>query len=389
MGLVDSARAKQIQKQLDRLQSAQDAEARDRNAYKSATYQGKDPVDGTDIVAVDGVKTSGFKLMSNAPLSIGDRVNLRPLQSGLQRVDAKNVAPVLDEIVEDVANYIYITNSANVSVINTDRNRLIKDILLESTGYGIEYCPSNRKIYVGTASSVDILNPMTARIVNTITGLEGNRSLKYCPTNNKIYVGTNFGVKVIDPTTNTIVATIEPSKLFSAFGGIEYCQLNEKIYITDDLNISVIDPSTNTVTDTIEINNSGFCVDIKYCPLNETLYVCNGNSEGLSIINPSTNTVISTLGMGGSFGGIDYFPQIQKLYVSRFDNVSTINPITNTIVDLIPVTNNPFRVAYNGSNRNIYVTKFSSNNIDVINSLNTVVKTLALNNNPYQILAIN
>ena len=95
MGLADIARAKQIQKQLDRLQSVQDAEERDRHAYKFATYQGKDPVDGTDIVAVDGVKTSGFRLMSNAPLEIGDRVNLRPNQQGLQRVDAKNVAPVV------------------------------------------------------------------------------------------------------------------------------------------------------------------------------------------------------------------------------------------------------------------------------------------------------
>ena len=102
MGLADIARAKQIQKQLDRLQSVQDAEERDRHAYKFATYQGKDPVDGTDIVEVDGVKTSGFKLMSNAPLSIGDRVNLRPNQQGLQRVDAKNVAiETTEEVIEE------------------------------------------------------------------------------------------------------------------------------------------------------------------------------------------------------------------------------------------------------------------------------------------------
>ena len=108
MGLADIARAKQIQKQLDRLQSAQDAEERDRHAYKFATYQGKDPVDGTDIVEVDGVKTSGFKLMSNAPLSIGDRVNLRPNQQGLQRVDAQNVAPVTEsEALVDAEKFVH------------------------------------------------------------------------------------------------------------------------------------------------------------------------------------------------------------------------------------------------------------------------------------------
>ena len=112
MGLADIARAKQIQKQLDRLQSVQDAEERDRHAYKFATYQGKDPVDGTDIVEVNGAKTSGFKLMSNAPLSIGDRVNLRPNQQGLQRVDSKNVAPVIDQapIELDITEYYFGLN---------------------------------------------------------------------------------------------------------------------------------------------------------------------------------------------------------------------------------------------------------------------------------------
>ena len=104
MGLADIARAKQIQKQLDRLQSVQDAEERDRHAYKFATYQGKDPIDGSDIVEVNGARTSGFKLMSNAPLSIGDRVNLRPNQQGLQRVDAQNVAIETTEevVIEEV-----------------------------------------------------------------------------------------------------------------------------------------------------------------------------------------------------------------------------------------------------------------------------------------------
>ena len=109
MGLADIARAKQIQKQLDRLQSVQDAEERDRHAYKFATYQGKDPVDGTDIVAVDGVKTSGFRLMSNAPLEIGDRVNLRPNQQGLQRVDAKNVAIIKEPIIEVIKKSVPYT----------------------------------------------------------------------------------------------------------------------------------------------------------------------------------------------------------------------------------------------------------------------------------------
>lgn len=144
MGLADIARAKQIQKQLDRLQSAQDAEERDRHAYKFATYQGKDPVDGTDIVEVDGVKTSGFKLMSNAPLSIGDRVNLRPNQQGLQRVDAKNVAPVIpidEPVIEDIfVKILFLDN--NKLYIGGDR-KTPKLIYEAPAGYVINYDASD------------------------------------------------------------------------------------------------------------------------------------------------------------------------------------------------------------------------------------------------------
>lgn len=106
--LFDSAKSIQIQKQAQRLQAAVDKAERDRKTFKFATYQGKDPVDGTDIVEVDGVKTSGFKLMSNRSLNIGDRVNLRPLQSGLQRVDAKNVAPRSEtEALVDAEKFVY------------------------------------------------------------------------------------------------------------------------------------------------------------------------------------------------------------------------------------------------------------------------------------------
>lgn len=75
--------------------------------FPFATYQGKDPVDGTDRVAIDGVVNSGYKLESNAPLSIGERVYLRPNQSdGLQRVDARNrpvIKPIAAPPLEPVA----------------------------------------------------------------------------------------------------------------------------------------------------------------------------------------------------------------------------------------------------------------------------------------------
>jgi len=94
MGILDDARALQSRKRVDRLLTVK------QKKIKGATYLGKDPIDGTDIVQVDGGEpVSGFRLISNNPISIGDRVSLRPSQGGLQRVDAPNVKP--DDVIED------------------------------------------------------------------------------------------------------------------------------------------------------------------------------------------------------------------------------------------------------------------------------------------------
>ena len=272
MGLADIARAKQIQKQLDRLQSVQDAEERDRHAYKFATYQGKDPVDGTDIVEVDGVKTSGFKLMSNAPLSIGDRVNLRPNQQGLQRVDAKNVAPVVDDIAEEIVNYIYVsTYGGLIIVINTTTNRITKKINVGSLAYGIIYCPSNKKIYASKAqhSGISVIRPTTNTVIENIafpaTNLNYPMAIAYSPSNNKIYttnyddVTSNVYLSVIDPATNTIVDTIDPIDApvspYFATGGA-YSPATKKLYFANGSeSVSVINPFSNSVTKTIDLSD--------------------------------------------------------------------------------------------------------------------------------------
>jgi hypothetical protein len=92
-----------------------------------ATYQGKDPVDGTDRVAINGVTTSGYKLISNAPLSIGERVYLRPnTTGGLQRVDARNrpiISPVADvAVIPEFKTIIFSVLARSTAFLTIDNN---------------------------------------------------------------------------------------------------------------------------------------------------------------------------------------------------------------------------------------------------------------------------
>ena len=87
----DAVAGNASQSQIDRLRNQYAKEKRDGLLNLFATYQGIDPIDGTDRVAINGEINSGFKLICNAPLPIGGRVYLRKNnQGGLQRVDARN-----------------------------------------------------------------------------------------------------------------------------------------------------------------------------------------------------------------------------------------------------------------------------------------------------------
>lgn len=90
--LFDEAQNRMQAKRGDRLRDAKKKAELDAIKNPYATYQGRDSVDGTDIVQVGANEpVSGFKLISNAPMAIGDRVALRKNnQGGLQRVDDRN-----------------------------------------------------------------------------------------------------------------------------------------------------------------------------------------------------------------------------------------------------------------------------------------------------------
>ena len=101
--------------QSDRIINQAAKEKRNRLLPSFTTYQGIDPIDGTDKVMINGETNSGFNLISNASLSIGERVFLRPNQSGgLQRVDARNVAPVVP--VPVAGDYIFFAESFLVAI---------------------------------------------------------------------------------------------------------------------------------------------------------------------------------------------------------------------------------------------------------------------------------
>lgn len=178
--------------QSDRIISQAAKEKRDRLLPSFTTYQGIDPKDGTDKVMINGETNSGFNLISNASLSIGERVFLRQNQSGgLQRVDARNVAVAPEPIATVTAllspiklllakdGDLYIGGDREPELIFTGYTGAL-DARIKSTGAGLgDYVinfaqNSGGGIYdfysikdgVTTSKSVDLTWDFTANVLD-------------------------------------------------------------------------------------------------------------------------------------------------------------------------------------------------------------------------------
>ena len=108
MGILDDALNSQDIKRSQRLSKEAQKSKIENNKIKEGTYRGIDLVDGTAKIQLDGQTntTSGYKLITNAPLGDGDRVSIRPNGVGMPRADAKNVAPdkaIKEQVFADIA----------------------------------------------------------------------------------------------------------------------------------------------------------------------------------------------------------------------------------------------------------------------------------------------
>lgn len=113
MGILDDALNSQDAKRSQRLNREAQKSKIEANKIKEGTYCGVDLVDGTALIQLDGQEsiTSGYRLITNAPLGDGDRVSLRPNGVGLPRADAKNVAPKIAANTDaDILREATITN---------------------------------------------------------------------------------------------------------------------------------------------------------------------------------------------------------------------------------------------------------------------------------------
>lgn len=132
MGLIEDAIASQNLKRQKRLQELTKAQRKESKRQKFGTFVGRNLVDGTAIVLLDGDSnpTSGFRLISSGNVVNGDRVAVRKTE-GLWRADALNVREVA-ESVQELATF----SEYKILAMSSDLRKTLDGIFI-TFSYGV------------------------------------------------------------------------------------------------------------------------------------------------------------------------------------------------------------------------------------------------------------
>jgi YVTN family beta-propeller protein len=319
-------------------------------------------------------------------------------------------------------HFAYVTNSNNVSVIDTNTNTVIATV--PAVGDGVAVTPDGNHVYVtggfgsfsGNVSSgtVSVINTTTNTVVATIPIANAPfpaavtvGAVAFTPDGKHAYVTYLAGhffpgtsVAVIDTATNMVVARI----------GVGCC--SQGVAVTPDGKhvyalasnggnngiVSVIDTATNTIVATISVP-SVFPNGVALTPDGKHAYVVNVEATGsVSVIDTTSNSIVATIPVGTfPFGFVAITPDGNHAYVTNQGNavtpgtVSVIDTATNTVVATVPFPqpNRPLGVAITADGKHAYVANNPETfpptpSVSVINTAsNTVVATVPVGGRPF------
>lgn len=274
---------------------------------------------------------------------------------------------------------LYVSNysSNNVSVIDTNANQVIATIPVGTNPHMIVSNSDGTRVYVTTyedpfndyRDSVYVIDATTNTVITTILVGQDPNNLVINPDGTRVYVTNHSSntVSVIDTATNEVIATIDAMKDdspdilinpsgtrvyvtsgYEKFVSAEYDKYHN--YVTKyESSLNVIDTSVNNVIARIPIEGDVYIIN----PSGSIIYASNWDDGNIKIIDTSTNSIAATIAVSDvSDEGINSMaisPDGTKVYatVSVTDfpgRVSVIDANRNTVIATIPVGNNPWEI---------------------------------------------
>ena len=271
-------------------------------------------------------------------------------------------------IDESYNSYIYITYSDDLSCEVYDSNLTpITNIYLGTYSNSMSFDNVLNKMYFASGA-LDILTPfdVTSMTLGSSISLPSGSipySTIYDSVGEQILtcdIGNN-SISFIDSNFEFYESSISLTSCFN--GKMAIADTNYSLYVTDAggfyTDVYVIDLSTQTLYTTISAG-TGNNIDIIYNPVNEYVYVLDGNIPSLIYISASTNTVVGSISLSGfSAQSMTYNTQDNLIYIACNQGTDMVsidcsgNTILSTYVNVGPLSGS--------SNTSIHFDKYNGN----------------------------
>ena len=242
--------------------------------------------------------------------------------------------------INPITNKLYVANqfSNTISVIDTDKSKVEKNIDVGNSPYDVDVNPFSNRIYASNRDSDTI---------SVIDGFTNKELTRIRVGDSPLGIGINLGrgwvyVANLDSNTITVIDAIDNHIIKSLkYASLPYDivinPLTNKVYVSDlgKDSVLVLDGSNNTLVSTITVGSNPSVLAIN--TQTNTIYVSNFSNDTVSVINGTSNKIETNVKVGHNPVGIVVNPRINKIYVNNMaDNtISVINGTTNKVMENI------------------------------------------------------
>lgn len=218
-------------------------------------------------------------------------------------------------------NRLYISHlgSKKVTVFDLKAQKVIKDIDLTASPYGIFAIPELHTVYVGVGgnNSVAVIDENTLEVTKYIQAGDTPDGLDYDPNTNKVFVTNEHSgtVTVIDVSKKE---RVEDISVGGSVGNTHFDPVSKEIFSVsgDDNTLVEIDPSSDRVIkkyDTAGCSHPhGFYIEEK---THYALITCQGNNK-MIVFDLDAKKIIGTDTVGADPDVLAYDPGLHHLYVA-------------------------------------------------------------------------
>jgi YVTN family beta-propeller protein len=280
--------------------------------------------------------------------------------------------------------YIPSVDARNVSVIDTETNRVVATIATGQAAANVAVNAEGTRVYVDW-DGVSAIDTATNTVTATMPLAGFLQGVAVNPAGTRVYVVNQApsSVSVFDTATNSLVATVVLGGRNPI--GIDVNPAGTRAYVAHagSSAISVVDTETNTEIAVVAVGREPVGVAVNRA--GTRVYVANRGSGTVSVLSTATNTVVATVDLGGGPAGIAANPAGTRVYVTNQhgQHISVIDAISLTVIATVPVGDTPTGIDVNPAGTRVYVANAFSSNVSVIDTAtNVVIATVPVGTTP-------